>query len=171
MPPPTYTYKGHFNRHDPVKGEGNSFNFYITPPISTSFREIRFTTFKNEKVPAFRPNQKVAVTFKLTGMIIDGQCRNYLNSTKIEADEFNESYQNQPYKLSGIVQNIKSIKSDWKIVIQHGEDHFNHFRISSDYPFSLPKVGNSVTLEFELSSYLFDGRHQVVLKITDITVL
>lgn len=146
-----------------------SFFFDVLKPYTGE--RIRFSTFKRDHFSNLSEDQKVEVTFTLTGEINRNQYVNYLNATKIEAVEWEANEQNPPYHLTGKVHSIENGQHDVKIVVQHGKDHFNHFRISSDYPFSLPKVGNSVSLEFEPSSYLFEDRHQVVLKITDITVL
>lgn len=146
-----------------------SFFFDVLKPYTGE--RIRFSTFKRDHFSNLSEDQKVEVTFTLTGEINRNQYVNYLNATKIEAVEWEANEQNPPYQLTGIVHSIEHRQRDVKIVIQYGEDHFNHFRIYRDQHLSTPRTGDQVTLEFELSSYLFDGRHQVVLKITDITVL
>lgn len=132
---------------------------------------IRFSTFKRDHFSNLSEDQKVEVTFTLTGEINRNQYVNYLNATRIEAVSWAGNVQNPPYQLTGIVHSIENGQHDVKIVVQHGKDHFNHFRIYRDQHLPTPRTGDQVSLEFELSSYVYNTKHQVVLKITHITVL
>lgn len=148
MPPLRYTFKGILASVEGFPESQNSpIMFHVTSTNGTS--PIRFSTFKRKQVSALKPGQKVNVTFELNGAFRNENCSNFLNAVEIASDEYNATYHNPPYDLSGTVHRIE--QKSGKIIIQHGKS-FNHFRMPKSGCFPELEENDPVSLQFEIDS-------------------
>lgn len=166
MPPLRYTFKGILASVEGFPESQNSpIMFHVTSANGTS--PVRFSTFKRDQIP-LKPGQKVKVTYELTGRFIAGNCSNFLNAVKIASEEYDATYHNPPYDLSGTVHSIE--QKSGKIIIQHGKS-FNHFRMPKSDSFPELEGEDPVSLQFEIDSVTrddMDSLPQNILRITKI---